>query len=211
MMTVLHRFRRRSPVRGGFTMVELLVVISIIALVIALVLPAYNSITSSILRRKVRATIAALESGCKRFKSENAGGDNNYPPGGAVSLLKCLTGSGMPMAVSGGGFQNFRPGGKVFGPYIDPDTVKIGTLSGSPVFKDAYGNVLAYYVRNAGGGFEGGGDPSISDPMAYCRRTSSAAATVDRLIASPGPNKQYGATAWDANDGDDIVTFVSEE
>lgn len=208
-MIALPRFLRQRPGRRGFTMVELLVVISIIALIIALVLPVYNVIQKNVLRRKVRATIAALESGCKRFKFDNAGGDNGYPPAGVVNLFKCLTGSGMPMAVSGGGFQRYK-GGQVFGAYIDPDTVRVGTLSGSPVFQDAFGNVLAYYVRN-GGGFDGDGSPAIPDPASYCRKDSSTAATVDFFVASPGPNKQYGANAWDTTDGDDITTFVSEE
>lgn len=201
---------RPARVRTGFTMVELLVVISIIALIIALVLPVYTHITNNIIRRKVRATIAALESGCQRYKSERCG-NGNYPPAGAVNLFKHLTGRGMSMEVSTGGFQLVK-GGVVYGPYIDLDSVLIGTDSGSPVFKDAYGNVLAYYVLSAGGGtFDGDGNPSIADPAAYCRQGSSSSSLVDMFVASPGPNKRYGANAWDTADGDDIVSFVSEE
>ncbi|MCY2927043.1 MAG: prepilin-type N-terminal cleavage/methylation domain-containing protein [Planctomycetota bacterium] len=195
---------RRSPSQAGFTLVELLVVISIIALVLAVMNSAYNQIVANIIRKQVRTTLATLEAGCKRYKSDLCGG-GKYPPGGSANLFKYLTGKGMPMEVPNGGFQLIK-GGRVYGPYVElePKSIDANTLT----IKDAYSNKIAYCVQT-GTTFEGEGQGPDTPPAGYCKRTSGNDPEVDMYCASPGPDGKYAPRAWGVID--DIVTFVSEE
>lgn len=71
--------KRHNPQRAGFTLVELMVVVGIIALLIAIVLPAVNQAR---IQAKVAATantIRVLGTGLEQFRSDMVvGGD--YPP-----------------------------------------------------------------------------------------------------------------------------------
>ena len=215
---------RRPPAQAGFTLVELLVVISIIALMLAMMVPVYNKIIYNIIRKQVRTTLASLESGCQTYMSETCG-NGSYPPGDksgeTVNLVKYLTGKGMPDPLGipptgttyspppAGGVQMIW-GGRVYGPYVELNPKSIVPVPGGYAIKDAYSNLIAYYVRQPlTSGFTGNGVPSIADPGAYCTQPPSTTPVVDMFCASPGPNGTYGTTAW--ADSDDIVTFISEE
>ncbi|MCY2930570.1 MAG: hypothetical protein NTV86_13935 [Planctomycetota bacterium] len=197
----------RTP--RGFTVVNSLAVILVIAALAGAVCftPVYRTICPGVcIPLKTRANLAALESGCKRFKADNAGADNNYPPGGAANLLKYLTGKAMPLEARDGGFQRVK-GGVVYGPYVDVDTIKTGTSPDGQVFLDSYGHQIGYWVWD-GEKLLGGGNPDIKDPTAYASRNGRR--MVDMFCASPGPDGTYSPNAWTPGT-DDVVTFVPKD
>ena len=74
--------RRLKPAaRSGFTLVELLVVISIIALLVALLLPAFASIRSSAKKTQAVSMFGALDSAINLYRGEQALG-GALPPSG---------------------------------------------------------------------------------------------------------------------------------
>lgn len=219
MKTQRHRLAP-AAFRAGFTLVELLVVITIIALMLGVLTPAYNKILANVIRKQVRTMLAGLEAGCKQYKSEACGG-GSYPPAGAANLIKYLTGKGMAaekdkagtnyIEVPGGGFQMAK-GGRIYGPYIDLNPKSISASGTGFVITDPYSSQIGYYVRQPSTTtFDGGGAPNIPDPASYCRQTAGGPQLVDMFCSSPGANRTYGTAIWDASSRDDIVTFVSEE
>src|ERR1035437_3849536 len=73
----------RQSVSGGFTLVELLVVVSIIALLVAIMMPTFGKAKDSARRVASKATIAALDSACEAYAGENS---NQYPVSAAATF-----------------------------------------------------------------------------------------------------------------------------
>jgi len=79
-MTVFQPARtRRRARRGGFTLVELLTVVSIIALLISILVPSFSSVRRQAKVAATRTTIRALDGGCESFRAESTIG-GAYPP-----------------------------------------------------------------------------------------------------------------------------------
>lgn len=68
LATPHHRRPVRSP-RAGFTLIEILAVIMIIAILLALLLPAINRVRVNARNTQVKVEIKALESACATFKA----------------------------------------------------------------------------------------------------------------------------------------------
>ena len=79
----------RRPI-GGFTLVELLIVIAIIAILAALVLAAAGSVQKKGARSRAEAEIAALEAALESFKADNGDYPNNSVPNSSASLVTNL-------------------------------------------------------------------------------------------------------------------------
>ena len=72
----------RSTVRGGFTMIELLMVIIIITILLALLLPAINSAMKTARKAAVSSEIAQLAQALANFKAKYG----DYPPSRFLAL-----------------------------------------------------------------------------------------------------------------------------
>lgn len=97
----------RKPVQAGFTVVELLVVITIIAMLFALTIGAFTYAQRSAARSRSTVAMNAMKSGLERYATEfgeyptpqNAGdsvavGNQTYEVGGAAMLYQVLSGDG---------------------------------------------------------------------------------------------------------------------
>ncbi|TDU81362.1 prepilin-type N-terminal cleavage/methylation domain-containing protein [Prosthecobacter fusiformis] len=97
----------RKPVPAGFTIIELLVVITIIALLFALTIGGFTYAQRSAARSRTTVTLNAIKSALERYNNEfgeypapqNAGdaiaiGDKSYSVGGAAMLYQALSGDG---------------------------------------------------------------------------------------------------------------------
>lgn len=115
-MIIRHRTASRHP--AAFTLMELLVVISIIALLAAMTMGAFSYVQKAAMRNRTTATHRGIISGLENYNSEygefpqptGAGGTEtfhgkSYNTGSAKMLYQALTGDGsnMIMIASGGG------------------------------------------------------------------------------------------------------------
>ncbi|HEY1082138.1 MAG TPA: prepilin-type N-terminal cleavage/methylation domain-containing protein [Prosthecobacter sp.] len=97
----------RKPARAGFTVIELLVVITIIALLFALTIGGFTYAQKSAARSRTQAAMSAIKSSLERYNNEfgeyptpqNPGdtvavGSKTYEVGAAAMLYQALTGDG---------------------------------------------------------------------------------------------------------------------
>lgn len=64
---------RKDSNEGGFTLVELLVVVVIIGILVAIAFPVYNNIVSHANRVTVEANLRTIESAVTQFSANNKG------------------------------------------------------------------------------------------------------------------------------------------
>ena len=68
---MLQLFRKRLSNRKGFTLVELLVVISIIGILSAIAIPKFTSATDSARGAKIQADLRSIDSAIQIYKAQN--------------------------------------------------------------------------------------------------------------------------------------------
>ena len=68
-MFIQRRSQRTEAPRAGFTLVELLMVIVIIAILLALIVPAAQGVIDSVREKEVASELTGLETGCSKFKA----------------------------------------------------------------------------------------------------------------------------------------------
>lgn len=124
--------RRRRGASGGFTLVEMLVVIGMIAVLAAIIVPAVGTAMRHARRTRMAADLQTIASALEVYKQDN--GDyprvNSGPPNpvtGAQVLCRALYGPGNAAQDGHDGFGfAVRQGGQVFGPYLRVGQFKIG-------------------------------------------------------------------------------------
>ena len=141
---------------GGFSMIELMVVVGIMVILAGLLIAALPGIQSRINRNKVETFIAELESGLSKFQIDNGTYPLNEPGGyrdiagikGAVVLYKHLSGDW-----DLNGEVDFTQNEKVYVPKIDyfsqrearePRSMSIG---GQYMLIDSYSNPIRYLAQ----------------------------------------------------------------
>ncbi|MBX3443493.1 MAG: type II secretion system major pseudopilin GspG [Planctomyces sp.] len=83
----MQRLRRPQPRRGGFTLLEILIVLSIIGVIAAMVVPQLIGQQREANIKASRANIKGLESAVKLYAVSQAG---QYPQGGQEALTVLL-------------------------------------------------------------------------------------------------------------------------
>jgi len=106
--TRANRPGRRACQGGGFTLTELLVVITIIALLISISVPTLNAARTGARRAGTRALLGSIERGLEMFYNDQVVGDE-YPPSYWDTLNPSPYPGGNPYAAPG---QNGGPGEK---------------------------------------------------------------------------------------------------
>ena len=156
--------------RGGFTLIEMLVIILIIAILVGILVPSVYSALERVKRNSTLATVRLLDSACRMYKSDMGDfPDSNsrevLDPNVAIvidsktfegrhRLVQALTGylgkdvNGNSIdGKDGPGFRLTGFRGTVYGPYNGSEKVK--TVSADPntppAFVDSFGNEIYYY------------------------------------------------------------------
>ncbi|MFA5147560.1 MAG: type II secretion system protein GspG [Candidatus Omnitrophota bacterium] len=123
--------------KRGFTIIELIVVMTIIMMLAGLVAGAASSARQRALIARTRSMIAAIETGLGMFQSDLGG----YPISGNTNLYTCL------MTNSGGTYMlgtvsmTVVPTSNWAGPYM---IFKDNDLTGGNTIIDAWGTALTY-------------------------------------------------------------------
>ena len=177
-MTPSSHSRRRR--RGGFTLVELLVVIGIIVLIASIATPMVVSARRNANRVRVQSDLNAIATALDAYKNDF----KDYPrptinpadPNTArVPVLAWALLGPWPAAAASGGFGDgadgfgFRTvtGGKVHGPYLSPEKFPVDNKDQPLYLLDHFGSKIEYLPRwrSATPGRQLFGVASNGDPM----------------------------------------------
>ncbi|MCK4625995.1 MAG: hypothetical protein KAV00_11835 [Phycisphaerae bacterium] len=221
---------RNPQSASGFTLVELLVIVSIIVLLIGLLLPALNKFRIAGKKTKVQAIINLIDGACQQYFTDF----EDYPPSqdnddyngwtGSELIALFLTGYGLDTGgdglpdranldaddgVDGYGFR-LEQRGRVYGPYNGAE--KLDTrIDTRPEFVDVFGrlggNAILYYrydgsIYNAD---HNNSDPT--DPNSYAKDSDGDYYRTDFILISRGRNEDWNAP----KDGgsDDVTNFFN--
>ncbi len=153
--------------KHGFTLIEVLTVITIILLLITVFLPSFQAITREVRMSATRSTVTLLDSGCKSYYADHG----VYPASGMSRLVVDMTGMELQSPlddvvptmcdnslVASGDNKDYYPGegfktsarGKKYGPYGDTEQLKIdieydGNKPQYYFFMDAFDHEIQYF------------------------------------------------------------------
>ncbi len=180
-MNIIRNPIKRSEIRNGFTLVELLVVVAILALLVGILLPAINAAYLDTQVATSQANINMITAAIDMYRNDfNGDAPPSTPSGdlptgweGAELLCLLLTGyaddpgtAGQPLegtadlatddGKTGFGFR-LNQRGKVYGPYNGTEQLDIanGPSGGvAKVFVDAFDNSILYYQYRDSSGWK---------------------------------------------------------
>lgn len=123
--------------KKGFTIIELIVVMTIIMMLAGLVAGAASSARQRALVARTRSMIAAIETGLGMFQSDLGG----YPNSGNANLYTCLMTNNGGTYMLGTVSTTVVPASNWAGPYM---IFKDNDLTGGNTIIDAWGTALTY-------------------------------------------------------------------
>jgi len=86
-MQASRRFVRRTSVRSGFTLIEVLLVLAILGVIAAMVVPNLLGRQDEANRRATKISIAGFENAVKQYAAEH---DGQFPEGNGDSVIQML-------------------------------------------------------------------------------------------------------------------------
>ena len=208
--------------RGGFTLVELLVVITIIGILTSMLLPAINSARESARTTQCSNNVRNMGIACQMYGNQNkdmlpAGmnGGTNGTTSGMVELLPYLEAANLYSAMSGG-----TAAGVVVPIFQCPSSTK-GQADESN-FAQNFGTNYAYFNSDptADQDTDGDGDPATGDPPftpgggdTDTDTTSGGSGIVGGGLDGAGPfqNGKKGTFASMSRDGTSNTMLYSEQ
>jgi len=204
--------------RGGFTLVEMLVVLGIILLLIGIIAPAINKAYTASVRTRMADDIQAIVIALEAYKSQHGDiprtspsgetpkADNNNPAvrliSGAQILCRAMIGPG-PQGQDGADGPGFRTmaaiggvtQGQVYGPYLPPDRFKMVAYPGG-------GQPATDYVNAAIG--DRNGKPILYYPGLTNANPRNANSYVAAASYGAGPTKPM----FNGNDNVDAMSIL---
>ncbi len=177
----------------GFTLVELLVVITIIGILLSTLVPTLTQIRVQILENESRATINRIHGACVQYHTDH----HEYPKDATVLVQAIAT-----------SWRKYDRG-QLFGPYNGTDTLQHYKVmrggesdpnkgSGPDMFHDSFGNPILYFrYDEVKKGYEVGLIPSNiyrglpSDLNGYLRGEGGVFFRVDFVLITPGVNGKW--------------------
>jgi prepilin-type N-terminal cleavage/methylation domain-containing protein len=149
--------RHPSFRQAGFTIMELLIVITIIVVLSALTISTIGYVRKKAARSRAEAEIAALSAACESYKADNGTYPTDpaftenvdptaspVPKSASLYLYKTLSGdTNATLQPTGKSYFNFKPQ-MLFGP-MDPNN----NLTGVTYIKDPFGNAYGYSTAKA--------------------------------------------------------------
>ncbi len=208
----------------GFTLVELLVVITIIGILLSTAVPTLTQIRVQILERESQATINRIHGACVQYHAEH----REYPEEATV-LVQALTGYEDDDGQKGLGWRKYERG-QLYGPYNGTETLQHYKVmrggesdpnkgSGPDMFHDSFGNPILYLrYDEEKKGYEVGLIPSNiyrglpSDLNGYLRGEGGVFFRADFVLITPGVNGKWEPpyqNGWDP-DCDDLNNFFGD-
>lgn len=97
---MLKRFKKNNK---GFTLVELMVVVVILAVLVAIAVPIYNNITGDAQKRACHANLRTIDAAKTQFEASKASGSSLTWPD------DFFVGKKLPKCPSGGEYRNTDP------------------------------------------------------------------------------------------------------
>ena len=211
----------------GFTLIEVLVVVAIIALLLTLFVPSLRQFQNQISRGRSQAIINLIDGACKMYYQDfkaypdstpiNYGATKWY---GRHRLVQALTGY-LPRNEDGQDGYGFRTQDNsssrwntvVYGPYNGAEKLQVKHLPADTdpyVFLDTFGNQIFYYRYDEtakkyqpGDNSDAAKAPSLGS---YETNKESQLFQTTFLLMSAGADKEF--TAWrDNNSTDDVTNF----
>jgi prepilin-type N-terminal cleavage/methylation domain-containing protein len=187
--------------QAGFTLVELLVVISVLTLLVGIMVPSILSVRTIITRSNEQGKLYALTTACELYSDDfgtfppsdynEAGGGSYYQnfQGGHLAAL-LLTGYGPDFdsdgtprdslvdddGAEGFGFRLSKRG-PVYGPYNDVHEYEVAPVGVAVAFVDQWGGPILYYRFN-----EANGQYHFEDNAALAGEDVDSQSELEKLV-----------------------------
>lgn len=194
---------RRSTGRGGFSLVELLTVIAVIAILIAILVPVASTVRDSALRGKTRSQLAQYATAYESFRADQG----HYPSMGASGAEFSLRGNNAVFIETLSGFTlDGQPPTQPYALRANPRRIRYYTFTSNEIARpgdphageivEAFGNPHIHVVVDR----QGTGVIRASDfsSLPAERRPETLAGGVYFFVSNPEDSPEWlWITTWD--------------